>query len=978
MLNLWRPRYALVLSCFVSCLCLLISPGDAEIAPQSAQVQATSAASTLNGTVSDPSGANIPHADVHIEGEGIRRDTQSDGAGRFTLALPSGKYEIRITANGFDPYTSSVTLTPGVAHPGLDARLPVAAETEEVTVPSDSSASTAASDNKSALVFKGEQLKTFSDDNAVFDKQIQALAGDDGSGPQIYVDGFSGGHFPPKNSIREIRINQNPYSAEYEELGYGRIEIFTKPGSDQLHGTLDIVGNDNAFNTVDPYQGAQLPYHSVTVVGDLSGPINQKTSLFLSEFYNDQQTNAAVHAFTLDANLLPITLSETVASPAVSSSSSARLDRQITTNNTLTARYELDRIQQTNGGVGLLVLPEAGTNSTTTTQTLQVSDNQIIGTKMISDAHFQYLRTRLEQSSVSAAPSLNVEGAFTGNVEGAFTGGGTRQITSDNQDRYEFQEIFTRQEKAHFLRFGGRYRLLRDANLTTVNYNGAFTFPSLTAYQITQQVLAANPGVDPMSLDHTIRTKCVAQSTGSPICGGATQFSITTGQPSAVVLTGDLGLFAEDEWKVSKSFTLDYGLRFETQSAIPDHFDPAPRVGFAWAVGQAEKKPAIITVRGGGGIFYDRFASGNILTAIRQQSGTLQPSFYVTNPKFYPDIPSTASLSNVLPTLYNISPHLRSEYSILGGIAVERSLWKIGSITVNYLHSHDVHQWDSVNLNAPLPGTYVPPDPTTGTAASGTYPLGTTQAVYQFQSGGVSNRDRLFTNINLQPTKNFNLFAFYVIRHQDTDATSATGFPSNSYDIAADYGRATRPGERLFVGGFWQLPFGLSMNAFLSASDGTPFNITTGTDLNGDTQYNDRPAFATDLTRPSVVKTRLGNFDTSPIAGQRIIPSNYGTSPAFVDLDFGAGKSIKFGPRPTAPPPSPGDAAPKGPVERPDPRYSIAFSFDAENILNHVNNGLPVGVLTSPSFGQSISLASPFGSGAAANRVISLHTTFSF
>ncbi len=964
MLKLWR------LSCgFASCcsvfLCAAYAHGVAQtIAPQTSTTHATSPARTLTGTVSDSSGARIPGATIHIAGATLKMDAQSDGAGRFSLMLPAGTYELTIAATGFEAYTSSITVAAGVTHPAIDARLAVGAESEQVTVSSDNAASTSAADNKSALVFKGADLKDFSDDDATFDKQIQALAGDDGNGPSIYVNGFSGGHFPPKNSIREIRINQNPYSAEYEELGYGRIEIFTKPGTDQLHGYFDINGNDNAFNTVDPYQGAPLPYHSETLSGNLSGPISKKTSVFLSAFYNNQQTNAAVHAFTLNTNLLPITLSEAVPSPSVSSSYSARLDRQVTANNTLTALYEFDRTQQTNGGVGLLVLPEAGTDSTTTTQTLQISDTQIIGTKMVSDGHFQYLRTRLEQTPVSTGVSLNVEGAFTG-------GGASSQITSDNQDAYEFQEIVTRQQKAHFMRFGGRYRLLRDANLSTGNYNGAFTFPSLTAYQITQQGLAAN------ETDEQIRATCVTAASGQ-ICGGATQFNLTAGQPRAVVLTGDLGLFAEDEWKIAKNFTLDYGLRFETQSAIPDHFDPAPRLGFAWAVGQREKRPAIVTVRGGSGLFYDRFASGNILTAIRQQSGTLQPSFYVPNPDFYPNVPSTASLSGVPPTLYSISPHLRSEYSLLGGVAVERTLGKIGSITFNYLHSHDVHQWDSVNLNAPLPGTYIPANPTTGTPATGTYPLGTTQAVYQFQSGGVSTRDRLFVNADLHPTKNFNLFSYYVIRHQNTDATGATTFPSNSYDIKADYGRTTRPGERVFLGSFWELPFGFSVNTFLSANSGIPFNITTGTDLNGDTQYNDRPAFATDLTRASVVKTRFGNFDTSPIPGQRIIPSNYGTGPAFVDVDFGAGKAFKFGPRPAPPAPPAGAPPPKKPAEKPDPRYALSFSFDAENIFNHVNPGPPVGVLTSPSFGQSISLYTPFGAGVSANRVITLHSTFSF
>ena len=967
MLNL-RRAYLAVLLLFAS---MSLCTGAPAVA-QSPAAQQSAEMGVLNGTVSDPSGAKIPGATLHIKGETLQRDAVSDGAGRFSLTLPLGAYEITVASAGFDPVVKTATLTAGAARTNLDVKLTIASQAQEITVPSDNAASTSGSDNKSALVFKAADLQELSEDDSVFQRQIEALSGDDGSGPQIYVDGFSGGRFPPKNSIREIRINQNPYSAEYDEVGYQRIEIFTKPGSDTLHGFLDVFGNDNAFNTSDPYlTGAQLPYHSDGFFGDLSGPIDKKTSLFLSALLNDQETNAAVHAFTLDANLQPITFTSAVASPTTSSTYSGRLDRQVTPNNTLTGRYEFSRTKQTNAGVGLLVLPEAGTNTTTTMQTLQLVDTQIIGSKMVSEAHFQYLRTRLKQNADSTAPALNVEGAFTG-------GGSSSQINSDNQDRYEFQEIFTRQQGAHFMRFGGRYRLLRDANVSTANYNGGFTFPSLTAYQITQQVLAANPGVDPKTLDPVIRTTCVAQANGPPICGGATQFNLTAGVPSAVVLTGDLGIFAEDEWKISKNFTFDYGMRFETQSAIPDHFDPAPRMGFAWAIGQREKHPAIVVLRGGGGLFYDRFDSGNILTAIREQTGTLQPSYYVTNPEFYPDVPPPSTLTGTLPTLYSISPHLRSEYTIAGDVSVERTLGKIGTVTVNYQHSHDVHDWESVNLNAPLPGTYVPADPVTGTPATGVYPLGTTQADYQFQSGGNSTRDRIFTNLNLHPTKTFNLFAYYVIRHQNTDATSAAAFPSNSYDIAADYGRAARPHERAFAGGFWQLPLGFTVNAFLSASAGQPFNITTGTDLNGDTQYNDRPAFATDLTRNSVVETRLGNFDTSPLPGAKIIPINYGNGPAFVEVDFGAGRKFAFGPRPKPTPPPAGTPAPKGPVEKPEPRYAVSFAFDAENVFNHVNPGPPVGVLTSPFFGQSISLNSPFGNGGAANRIISLHTTFSF
>ena len=984
MLSLRRARCAFVLCCLAAPFFTLSSFAEDEAHTQTVSRQALLAQpiedalpavnnTVLSGTVVDPSGASVSHAMVHVQNDSLQRDTTTDDTGRFSLALPPGAYNVMIVSPGFEAYVTNVKLTEKAASANIHAKLVIATQAEEVNVPSgDNTSTTSAADNKSALVFKGDALKTFSDDDDTFQKQIQALAGsgDGQNGPTMYVDGFSGGKFPPKNTIREIRINQNPYSAEYSELGYGRIEIFTKPGTDKFHGQFFANGNDSSFNTSNPYVGVQPPYHSFTIFSDLSGPINKKTSIFLNVWYNNQQTNAIVDATTLNANFQPVPFTQALANPTVTQDYSGRIDRQVTPNNTLITKYDYTSTQVTNGGVGLLVLPSEANHSTTTTQTLQVEDTQVIGTTMVSEAHFQYLRTRLDQRPDSSAPALNVEGAFNG-------GGNPSQVTSDNQDRYEFQEIFTRQQgKNHFLRFGGRYRLLRDANFATANYNGQFTFPSITAYQITEQGLAANES------DKQIRATCVSTPQGQ-VCGGATQFSITAGQPSAALLTGDLGVFAEDEWKISKSFTLDLGLRLETQSAIPDHFDPAPRVGFAWAIGQKDKKPPMFTLRGGGGIFYDRFVSTNILTAIRQ-NGITESSYYVNNPCFYPTIPltfpttpCTSSLSAAPPTIYQISPHLRSEYQITEGLSVDRDLWKKGSISFNYLLGQGEHQWDSINTNAPLPGTYNPGNATT--PASGTYPLGTTQPVYQFQSGGTVRLNRFFVRVNAQPTKKFFLFAFYTIRTMNQDSAGATGFPSNSYNIREDYGTAPYPNQRLFLGGFYQLPFGLNVNAFLSSSSSTPFNITTGTDLNGDTQYNDRPAFATNPTSSSILyQTKYGNFDANPQPGEKIIPINYGRGPAFAELDFGLGRTFKFGPRPPVPSPPPGAPAPKGPIPKPDPRYSWTFGLDAQNVFNDVNAGAPVGVLSSPQFGQSISLNSPYGGSSNANRVIMLRTFFNF
>ena len=957
MLSLRRACCALMLSCIAAPLCSLNAAAEDEVRSPAAN------GNVLSGTVADPSGAKVTRAKVHISSAKLQQDTTTDETGRFSVALPAGVYNVVIVSPGFDPYVTTVKLTDKVASADINAKLAIATQSEEVNVGGDTD-STAAADNKSAIILKGDQLKTFSDDDDIFQKQIEALAGagDGQNGPSIYVDGFSGGKFPPKNTIREIRINQNPYSAEYPELGYGRIEIFTKPGTDKFHGQFFIGGNDSVFNTSNPFVSAQPPYHSLFAFGNLSGPINKKTSFFLSGQYNNQHSNAIVDATTLDANLQPTAFTQAVSNPSSSGYYSGRTDRQITHSNTLITKYNYVGSNTINGGVGLFVLPSEGINSSSAVQTLQIEDTQVIGAKMVSEAHFQYIRTRTQQTPDSSAAALNVEGAFNG-------GGSGGQTSSDHQDSYEFQEIFTRQQGANnFLRFGARYRLLRDANLSTGNYNGQFTFPSITAYQITEQGLAAN------ETDAQIRATCVTTPQGQ-VCGGATEFSITAGQPRATVLTGDLGAFAEDEWKVSKSLTLDLGIRLETQSAIPDHFDPAPRVGFGWAIGQKGKKPALFVVRGGGGLFYDRFAATNILTAIRQ-NGVTQTSYYVANPDFYPTIPSTATLNATLPTIYQISPHLRSQYRIIEGLALERSLWNKGSISLNYLVSEGEHQWDSLNINAPLPGTYNPGNATT--PASGTYPLGTMQPVYQFQSGGTSRSNRLIVQVNASPTKKFFLYGYYLVGKEDTDTGGAGSFPSNSYNIHEDYGRNAMPIQRLYVSGYYQLPGGVSVNAFLSSSSGTPFNITTGTDLNGDTQYNDRPAFATNPTSNSILyQTKYGSLDANPQPGEKTIPIDIGTGPAFAEVDFGLSKSFKFGPRAPLPPLPAGAPAPKGPLPKPDPRYSLTFGLDAQNLFNDVNAGPPVGVLTSPQFGHSISLNSPYGGGNA-NRVIMLQSYFNF
>jgi hypothetical protein len=897
--------------------------------------QSQSPLASVSGTVFDPSGARIPRAAVRIQSIHLSRDLATDGEGHFSVQLPVGDYQLSITAKGFAAYSGPLSLTSAATAVHLELPMAIEVRPEEIAVPVDDAADTSGAANASALVFQGAQLDAFSNDDATFQKEIAALAGAiPGKSPIFIVDGFTGGRVPPKSSIVSVRINRNPYSALYDTFGTNRIEIATRAGTEKFHGQVNLNATDSPLNSPNPYiTVAAPPYFVLNLDGNLSGPIDRKTFFALSVVFNDQQNNAALNAITA-SNGSPVSYSLAVRDPQTVATYALRMDRQLTPTNLLTGRYEFNQVNQTNGGLAApLTLASQAFDSGFTTQTLRLSDTQSVGSHFISDAHLQYIRSRQRQDALSSAPSLLVEGAFNG-------GSNPQQSLRDNQDNFEFQESISIDRGTHYLRFGARYRLTRDANLSTANYNGQYTFSSIDSY------IANQPSL----------------------------YSQTVGQRSFSVLTGDLGAWAEDEWHAADNLTLDLGLRLESQSALPDHLDLAPRFGAAWAIHRKKQSTPFITLRPGVGLFYNRFAAANILTTVRQ-NGVSQQTFELSNPCYDPSgaPPTTGAcpaLSALSPTPYRIDPNFKAEYGWLAGVSVEKIIPRFGTVSVRYLAIRGVHQSDSLNINAPLPGTFNPAVP-----GSGVRPLGGSQNIYEFASNGISKAQILAFNSRLNLTKRANVFVSYNFNHQNQDVIGATTFASNSYNVSQDYGRAPLPRQQFFTGGTLQLPVGISLNAFASVAGGIPFNITTGTDLNGDTLYNDRPAFATHPTAASVLyATRYGTLDANPQTGEKIVPMNYGNSPSFYFLDLSASRSFQIGPRPAAPVAAPG-AKTAPPPDRP---YAITFTVDAYNVLNAHNPGQPVGVLSSTYFGQSVSLNNPFGSITAGNRIIYLQAQFSF
>ena len=978
---------------FVLCFAIIVLSLQWCAALAVAQTAASTAASgSLRGQVTDPSGAAIASASVIMTPAATSSTpikTQSDGQGGYEFkGLAPGQYSLTVVAEGFALYENDNVVVAGGQPLRLNVAMNIQVEEQKIQV-SDTAPTVDVNpaNNAGAIIISGKELDALPDDPDELLTDLQALAGPSAgpNGGQLYIDGFTAGQLPPKSSIREIRINQNPFSAEYDKLGYGRIEIFTKPGTDKYHGQLLISGNDAPFNSSDPFAGAEPGYYTIQYDGSIGGPINKNASFFVSAQRRNINDLSAIDAQTLDQNLDPVQTLESVPSPHQRTNIGPRLDYAITKNNTLTARYQYYRDTETNNGIGQNVLPSQAYDSITTEHTVQIGDTQVFGAKVVNETRFQFLRDNTSQTALDTNPSVNVLGAFTG--------GGNGLISVDHQDHYELQNYTSVIHGNHTIKFGGRLRAVHDDDNANAGFNGTFTFSSLTEFQEAQ---------------------CATLTAPPPACAGlpsATprQLSITQGSPLASLTTYDAGLYVQDDWKVRSNITFSLGLRYETQNDIRDHVDLAPRLGLAWGVGGRSGPPKVV-IRGGIGIFYDRYQESQILQT-KRLNGIIQQEFIISNPTCFPglDQPLTVpittcgSVGSTTSTIYQTGPSLYAPYTLQSAISAERQLTKSATLSVTYLNSRGFDQFLSINANAPFPGTpcnpCVRPNPTGGN-------------IYQFVSEGVFRQNQLIVNTNIRAGAKLQLFGYYTLNYANSDTAGVTSFASNSYDIGQDYGRASFDvRNRLFLGGSVAMPYAVRLSPFLVAWSGSPFNITAPTDLNGDSQFNDRPGLVSTATCPTVVPpgsgssiycTPLGTFDALPTAGERLAPINYGTGPAHVSLNMRLSKTFGFGPKLKAGAGNQGNqggpgggggggsrggGGPRGPLfgggpnfggSNSDRRYNFTLSASARNIFNKVNLGNPGGVLGSPFFDKFNSLqGGPFSTGVAVRR-IDLQATFSF
>jgi hypothetical protein len=951
---------------------------------------AQSSSGEIRGQVTDENGGAIIGASLTLKSsQGTEKTAVTDQQGRYLFkSLAVGLYTLRVTAKGFAGYENS-ELSFSIGQKLIqDIQLTVGQVVEAVTVPSEAPVGTEPQNNADALVLKGDRLDVLPDDQDDLANALQALAGPSAgpSGGEIFVDGFSGARLPPKSSIREVRVNQNPFSAEFDRIGFGRIEILTKPGTNEFTGEGVFNFNDESLNARNPYTLVRAPYQVRSLDFSLSGPIvKERASFFFDLEYRGLDDNANINALVLDPqrNVVPFIQSAQI--PRRSQERQPRVDWLINKNHTLVAVLELNPSKTRHTGIGGFTLPSRAYETDGYERQFRLTETAVLNPSSVTETRLQVRTDRGEQTPETTSYALNVQDAFNG--------GGDQSGPSLNHRTFvALYNNTTLTKGPHVLRFGARLRRASLRDESRANFGGTFTFAGSEAVVLdgNNQVVRDGQG-NPIfenisSLERYRRTLLFSGTGASPKPPGITddqlgvnptQLSLSGGNPLVSITQTDIAGFVQDQWQTRSNFTVNLGLRYEGQTNIRNNLNFAPRVAIAWSPKGKKGGTANSVVRAGFGVFYERL-NENLTLQSERFNGINQTQYVVTNSPvlaLFPNVPSVDALNLfALPqTLRRKETELRSPYLMQSAISYDRQL-PINSTTISfsYINTRALHQMRTRNINAPLPGTFIE-----GVRNSGVRPFADAGNVLEYESAGFFNQNQLIVTLDSRFNKRVSLHATYGLSSGRSDTDGVGTFPANTYDLSGEYGRAAIDARHRFtVEGTLNAPWGFRLAPFFIVSSARPFNIIVGRDLNGDTLFTERPGFATASTAAEdLVVTRWGSFDRNPTTGARIIPRNYGVGHLFAAVNLRISKTIGMneiaqlfgGPKPT-------DSKGESP-------YKLSLSVQVQNLLNRVNNDLPVGNLSSPFFGQSTATLGGYGEGnrsSAGNRRITAQVRIEF
>jgi hypothetical protein len=734
----------------------------------------------LRGQVVDPTGSAVKAAQVSLSGGGQEaRSASTDNEGKFVFYdLAAGRYRITVVAKGFADYQDEVSVD--AAHQGqLKLALLLMTVKGEVEVSGQRGLSTEAGANASALVLRGELVKRLPRSEVQLRQLLERLTGSFAGRLNISVNGLAGASLPPAATIKEIRINNDPFSAAYHELGSARVEVETKSGDESVQASLyfnyrnDALDARNAFSLVRP----PLEYHDAGAWWS-SKLFNERSFIFALVERQAHNETLPVTAFLPEGRF-----NANVPTPSRDTLGSVRADFLPSDRHNISLFFNQSGGWQRGAGLTNLDLPERSYDTRSTEESLQASWRLFASARLSNEAQLRLAHTRSRNTSGNPAAASEVAGAFTG-------GGPQCCPEHSTSERLAFADNLTISAGRHLLKAGIDFAGAHTSELSERDFGGTFYYASLSFYRLRRPQL----------------------------------YTLSAGAPNLGFGLWRFAAYWQDEIRLKPGFTLSPGLRYETQTHLNDRNNWAPRLGFAWAPFKSQNT----VVRGGAGVFYQQLEEGQLSQALRYD-GIRQRQIIILRPR-QADPLGGEPLDSFPASVNRLAADLRTPYQLHAALSVERQLPHNLILSATYNYVRGVHLFRTRDINAPLPGAFERPNPALGRVA-------------QLESSSTATYHGLSVTFSQSFGERMTLFGNYTLARAVDDADAPGAMPMDSYNLAAERGPAAGDERhQFFFGAAFALPYGLELSPLVYFNTGRPYNITTGFDDNGDLTTNDRPA----------------------------------------------------------------------------------------------------------------------------------------